>query len=268
MKSIDIWNEKWIAFKTAPTSSGSYVPANLSDIFHIYEEYIVNKTISIDRTMKVLDIGAGAGRWTRHFAQKGAEVLALEPTNAYFLLKENTAFFNNVSCRKLFFSEFESSETFDLIIISGVLTYMDDQNECDGFVQDALNLLSPGGHLILREPVVRHKKLNRFKSSSNNGKPLPVDYLEVSRSKTYYDSICSSTACCKIKSTPNHASILYHLRIPGLKTLINKCALKLFNPDHLTFWYLYNALLNRPIALLKLAFNIPQMYIMIYQKQK
>lgn len=265
MNSTKIWEGRWNYFFRSAYSSGSSLPDSISEIFHTYENFLINKTLKFNHTMTVLDIGAGSGRWTLTLAPKVSKVVAIEPTNAYYLLKRNTACFKNVECHKKSFGNYKSAEKFDIVIISGVLTYIDEEVEFSTFLSNALNMINPGGYLFLREPVVRKCKCISFKPRQNI-KSHTINYFEVSRTKNYYNKICASNNFKLVKSNPNHATVLYHIKFPLLKTWIRKLMLRVYHRRHLTFWFLYNALFCKSEALLRLALNIPKIYIMIYKK--
>lgn len=267
MDSIKIWNERWLHFNTSLYSSGSSIPAPIAEIFHIYEKHLVNKALNTDPAMKVLDVGAGSGRWTTTFAPKVAKVVAIEPTNAYYLLKKNIACFTNVECIKKSFDEYKSEEKFDLVIISGVLMYINDQTECDTFLSNALKMIAPGGHLVLREPVGRNRKCKTFKNGQNNGISNCINYMEITRPQEYYDRICCSYDFKLLQSIPVHATVLYHLHVPLLNKIYQDLMLKLFSRRHLAFWYLYNACFSRLEGFIRLVLNIPKIYIMFYRKK-
>lgn len=265
MNSVSIWEQRWRQFKKSSYSSGSAVPAAIAETYHIYEDYLMNRSLNFTRSMKVLDIGAGSGRWTLTLAPKVAKVVAIEPTSTYYLLKKNTACFSNVFCHKKSFGEFICSEIFDLVIISGVLTYIHDDLECNEFLSKALKMVSPEGHLFLREPVGRKVKCNSFNRAKANGNMRELNYLEISRPKEYYHDICQSNGFGLIKSVPVHATVLYKSNLPVINTILRNLMSKMVNRRHLTSWYLYNACFSKPEAFIRLVCNIPKIHIMIYK---
>lgn len=267
MNSISIWEESWQKFQSSPYSSGSTVPASLSEIFHHYEEHLVLKTLQLNHEMKVLDIGAGCGRWTVSFAPRTGKVIAIEPTPAFQVLKKNTADFANVECINISFGEYETDEKFDLIIISGVLMYINEQNEYDNFLLKALSMIAPSGHLILREPVGRVKQCKKIGEIQKQDKPDCIEHMEITRTKMCYHAPCKSNNMHLIRFIPSHATVFYHVNLPVFNTLIQKLAPKIFNRRHLTFWYCYNACFNKLEGLVRYALNIPKFHLMIYKKR-
>jgi SAM-dependent methyltransferase len=101
----------------------------------------------------VLDVGAGKGRMTRHFAEFASLVIALEPfSDFYEVLEKVCKPYSNVEPAKLTLSEYiaRSSLKFNLIYVSGVTPYIDD-NELKQFFNDANRCLAPMGLMCVRE---------------------------------------------------------------------------------------------------------------------
>lgn len=74
----------------------------------------------------VADVGAGTGRYTRLFHQSGArQILALEPSAAFEVLKKNTADLSGIeySCKT---AEQIPADNFDWIFCIGVLQFIPD----------------------------------------------------------------------------------------------------------------------------------------------
>ena len=89
---------------------------------------ILNQLPSLN-SMEVLELGAGIGRYTSHFAQVSSHVTAVDFTENF--LDQNrkaTAQFNNISyyCTDVMNLEFEP-EFFDFVFMNWLLMYLDDQ---------------------------------------------------------------------------------------------------------------------------------------------
>ena len=79
--------------------------------------------------MEVLELGAGIGRYTSHFAQVASRVTAVDFTENF--LEQNrkaTARFNNITyyCADVMDLEFEH-ESLDFVFVNWLLMYLDDQ---------------------------------------------------------------------------------------------------------------------------------------------
>ena len=102
--------------------------------------------------MEVLELGAGIGRYTSHFAQLASHVTAVDFTENF--LEQNrkaTAQFNNITyyCTDVMDLEFEP-DSFDFVFINWLLMYLDDQQIV--LLRDRIHQwLRVGGTLFFRE---------------------------------------------------------------------------------------------------------------------
>lgn len=98
------------------------------------------------RNKRIADVGAGTGRYTRLFHQAGAgEILAIEPSTAFEVLKRNTAGLGRIDYLQ------EPAEKipplgFDIIFCIGVLQFIPDPRPALTAMGRALG---PGGRLFL-----------------------------------------------------------------------------------------------------------------------
>ena len=112
---------------------------------------ILNQLPSLN-SMEVLELGAGIGRYTSHFAQVASRVTAVDFTETF--LEQNrktTARFNNITyyCTDVMDLEFEP-ESFDFVFMNWLLMYLDDQQIV--LVRDRIHQwLRVGGTLFFRE---------------------------------------------------------------------------------------------------------------------
>ncbi len=271
MDSVKLWNNKrWRNFESSVYCSGSAIPPSLAEVFHLLEWERINRVLPTTDAMKVLDIGAGGGRWTVAFAPLVSRVVALEPTEAYRVLCKNASPHSNVECHQLSLQQYRPAEKFDLVIISGVLMYIDDDTACERFLRSALGMIRTGGHLLLREPVAR--KAKQLIQSASEGL-LPGDqqrqmsYWEIYRTSRYYAGICEDEGFRVKAMFPSHATVFYHVRIPfkGMERCIRQSLLRLFHPAHMRVCRLYNLLISRIEELIRFLLNIPKTKIIIFQ---
>ena len=105
--------------------------------------------------MEVLELGAGIGRYTSHFAQFASRVTAVDFTEKF--LEQNrkaTARFNNITyhCTDVMDLEF-APESFDFVFINWLLMYLDNQQIV--LLRDRIRQwLRIGGTLFFRESCV------------------------------------------------------------------------------------------------------------------
>ncbi len=101
----------------------------------------------------VIDVGAGKGRMTRNFAGFAYQCVALEPFAEFYSVLETVCKpYANIETHNCTFSEYvaHSKRMFDLIYVSGVTTYFDDE-ELSFFFRDASGILAPLGLICVRE---------------------------------------------------------------------------------------------------------------------
>lgn len=83
-------------------------------------------TIADLKNCVIADIGAGTGRYTLMFEKAGAKkIVAMEPSDAYEVLLENTSGLNSITCLKKRADELSESE-FNLVFCIGVLQFIPD----------------------------------------------------------------------------------------------------------------------------------------------
>jgi len=221
----------------------------------------------------MLDIGAGGGRCTLEFAHKVQSITAIEPSDLFYLLKQRTSRYPNVNCLRQSFESFDSSNLFDVVICSGVLVYLKNQEVADSFLAKATRCLRKGGHLILREPVARRVRylLNwayttdeiHFENTFRN-----CEYWEIIRPERHYVQICENSGATKIASFPSHAPFFYHITLPNHSHTVRlkNFLIKHVTLQNLTKINLYNKLLRRPYGLLRHLMNLRTMKIMIFKR--
>jgi SAM-dependent methyltransferase len=99
---------------------------------------------------RVLDVGAGSGKWVRWLRARGADAIGIEPSPAAYgaFLAGEPGF----SCEDLAgFAAHDEPERFDVITAFDVLEHVEDAGAALG---DAARLLAPGGFLFVSTPDV------------------------------------------------------------------------------------------------------------------
>lgn len=75
---------------------------------------------------KIADVGAGTGRYTQLFHRVGVgEIIAIEPSASYKILKSNTQGIDNINCLKATAEEIPN-QNFDWVFCIGVLQFIPD----------------------------------------------------------------------------------------------------------------------------------------------
>lgn len=118
--------------------------------------------------MSVLDLGAGVGQWSFRFAERGAtRVLAVEYAQGLVEIAEAEARcrgMEQVEFQVCSAEDFDTSECFDLVFISGLFVYLND-DQARSLLDRLAGFVRPGGLLMVRDGTgvgVRHEINDRF----------------------------------------------------------------------------------------------------------
>lgn len=159
------------------------------------EKEVITKYLHFSESARILDIGCGVGRWgdtVVPLLQSGIYVgvdfssALLDVARAHFAGEEHALFVNSSfqSVKQALASKGIDNQ-FEFVLINGVLMYIND-DELDGCLQSARELLKPGGYIYIKEPVATAARLtlNGFYSDD-----LLSEYSAIYRSLREYTTI-------------------------------------------------------------------------------
>jgi len=160
----------------------------LASYLHRTERRHLFNVVSVTPEMEVLDLGCGTGRWAFEFARKCRRVVATDFSAGMIARAREEAAARgivNIDFQVAAIQEFRSSERFDLIVLSGVLVYFQDE-ELPQILENVRRHLRPHGRVFSRETVAIHQRqeiVNQFHSKIEDTYSaiyrLPEEYREV-----------------------------------------------------------------------------------------
>lgn len=267
---MEIWTSRSEVLRSSMFDSGAGYPEQIAEVINILETESVLSRLTVFPNFRVLDVGAGGGRWSRVFAEKVKSVVALEPSDIYETLSERMAGFSNVICLKKSLQDFYSDESFDVIIISGVLMYLTQNDEVLRFLEKVSKLLRNGGFLVLREPIARVERcvVDWGRSVKDVGNEVgKCQYWEVLRPERFYVYACKRFNLKKMTSFGSHAPFFISYN-PGNRVF--KLALnfsrRFIHKGNLGYIKLYDRLFREPYGLVCHMLNIKCFKIIIFGK--
>lgn len=127
----------------------------ISDYRDLTEKKHLFNILSLDRRMHVLDLGGGTGRWAIELAKKAAKVMLVDFSYSLLNIGKRQAQrlgITNIDFIESSIQDFCCDQKFDLIILSGVLMYIN-QDDLDKVAKNINIMLKSGGRLVLREGI-------------------------------------------------------------------------------------------------------------------
>lgn len=132
------------------------------------EKLRVAPGLALGMARRVLDIGCGIGRWGWLLAEEApqADYLGIDFSAALVEKARDEArqrgyerlLFQRMSATDIRPAELALSPPYDLLLVSGLLIYLND-SDCQELLRQALQLCAPGGRIYLREPVAVEQRL-------------------------------------------------------------------------------------------------------------
>lgn len=177
MNSIN-QNQKLLFWqKQLPNSQGMMLNEQANQIDQLEQQEIMSYLPDL-RHLKILELGAGIGRYTKHFAGLAQTVTAVDFVEKFIEEnKINNANASNITyyCGDVMKLEFLDQE-FDFIFINWLLMYLED-TEVKILIDRIYNYLKPNCQFFLRESCVQ---------ASNPNAPHPNTYY---RDPKFYEDL-------------------------------------------------------------------------------
>lgn len=143
----------------------------------------------------VIELGCGVGRWSWFFAdqEKKISYLGIDFSSSLIAQAQKLAEangFDTPAFQVMSVTEIEDEKLlvappFDLIMISGLMIYLNDV-DCYALLQNAARLCAPGGRIYIREPFAVDERLTLNKFYSNE---LNDSYSAIYRSTSEMDEM-------------------------------------------------------------------------------
>ena len=135
--------------------------STLTDVEEIERNEIIGYLPNI-KSKKVLELGAGIGRFTSHFAKHANHVTTLDFNKSFVEEnKKRNSEFNNIKYIQNDVMSFKFKENqYDLIFINWLMMYLEDEDLLV-LKKHLLNSLKPNGYLFFRESCFYEKKTKK-----------------------------------------------------------------------------------------------------------
>lgn len=165
-KNIEFWNRTAVSTSSVRRAFAGMLMegAEFESIYRCKAEqsHFLNLT-GITKSLNVLEVGSGGGRWGLFLADLINSYVGLDISASMVAIAEADRAEKNLKnvryeCLRLL--DFKTDSKFDLIYFSGVLQYMDD-NEISDSIAVADSLLTNSGIIISRDSIQTEKRVEK-----------------------------------------------------------------------------------------------------------
>ncbi len=166
---------------------------NLEGNDRLYQIKIAHEVQQVDKLFamapkqdKLLDLGSGEGFWSAHFAGRCKEVTAVDfSEDMLSIARDNNRTLNsdnNIRYLASAAEEFSSDDNFDVVFISGLIIYLEDQN-LEQLIRNIDNYTTPGSTVLLRDGTAVNE---RYEVRDQYSEALQDNYSAIYRNKAEY----------------------------------------------------------------------------------
>lgn len=203
-KVRSFWENRY----TRKNITGDLYVANLSDNIPLQAKYkdliekeLISHNVRLEKNMRVLDLGCGSGRMLVFFAQKCGFVVGVDFSKSLFEIADKNIKnleLKNVSLIQQSIFDFYIKDKFDIILIGGVLSYLNDR-EVEKVLLNIKDMLKKNGVLIVRDSLsckkrqtLKEKYMDNFKDNYN------VVYRTIKEFKYFFEK---NMFCCDFEKS-------------------------------------------------------------------
>lgn len=270
-RNIERWSRTLNSFSKSGSESGAKYPPHIGDWVNYIELETLLEVVKPSASDRVIDLGAGGGRFTVGVAPFVSHVTAIEPSELYGVLASNVENLPNVVHKQKRIQDVQCVGDYSIAIISGVLMYMPD-NEARKCLEIAATALREGGSLVLREPVARGGIVNvdwKYYASGNHPEITSTQYFEQYRDQRFYTDFLRQKGLRHVKTVISHAPV-FHFTSDNM--LASRCAKRLMQrllstKTNYGYMKVYNKICRLPYAVLMDVFKKKTMRLLFYKKQ-
>ncbi len=128
------------------TGTNIWVNPHINELFHDLESGIVHGWIKDCENAELLDLGCGAGRFSREFAKRGARVTAVDFSSKSIDIARRMTDASNVQYRVGSVFDLDAENAYDIVVCAKVLTIAcKDKTELRQCLAKIRRALKPGG---------------------------------------------------------------------------------------------------------------------------
>jgi cyclopropane fatty-acyl-phospholipid synthase-like methyltransferase len=121
------------------------------------EESAILPFLSITKQSRVLDLGCADGRWARLLVPKCKEYVGTDIAHSFIKKAKKEFDGENARFYCLPAQDYLVDEAYELILIIGLITYMND-DEVEKMARNCKRMLAEGGNVILRSVTIKDNR--------------------------------------------------------------------------------------------------------------
>ncbi len=146
------WNYK--ANTYTGTAVSMFVNRALNESLQREQFYFFDKELGDVQRKKILDLGCGTGRLSRHLAKRGAEVIGIDFSEDSINLAREQSKGLNIEFKSASVFDLNDQEEYEAIVVLSCLTVAcKNRDDFRKIAQALFHATKPGGRLVMVEPL-------------------------------------------------------------------------------------------------------------------